>query len=375
MKIAAGSVVPQRERKSLTFRACLNQHANPDFVSSSVEEKTAGLTFKQALAVARPETDRVTSPDRINPASDALLLNLTDKMPVDVARMGWSAVKRWVVNGDGTPHNLQQEKSNYSIGEQPPLDMKPLMQSLQAVMREFPQFPPHIGEEHVWSKETGFGVGFLPRMGLALKGQRPFPLPVFGSKLISALGLGATALVMPTGKEPALKSWMLGQQPGSVEVHTLFREAYKLNEGDLYGALLTAENVLSDGLYLEDKRDQQQVTQRLSHLRSDSAPVGDKFGSWYHLFGAALYSLVRPEWKARTVIAVENAGSHILEGADRQENHINRLGLEMGAALREVAQQGLNPSAVVEPYVNTREFGWDRRAVGQWTATPAPGTI
>lgn len=374
MKIQAGVAMPQRETKSLSFRACLNQHADPDFLSFSVEEKTAGLSFQQALAIARPETDRATSPARQNVASDALLLNLTDKMPVDVARMGWTAVKRWVVTGDGTPANLQQDKSNYVIGEQPPLDLEPLMQSLQAVMREFPQFPPHVGEEHVWSNETGLGVGFLPRLGLALKGQRPFPLPVFGSKLVSALGLGATSLVMPTGRERELKTWLLSQEPGSVEIHTLFREAYKLNQGDLYATLLTAENVLSDGLYLEDKRDSQQVTQRLSHIRSDSAPVGDKFGSWYHLFGAALYRLVRPEWKANTVIAVENAGSHILEGADPQEDHINSLGLKMGAGLRQVAERGLDPAAVITPYVNTREFGWDRRSVGQWTATAAPET-
>ena len=368
MKIGVGIAPPRLDKeKSLPFRACLNQHATPDFVSFSVEEKTRGLTFKEALAVARPETDKVTSSSRVNVASDALLLNLTDKMPVDVARMGWSAVKRWVVNGDGTPDNLRQDMAGYEIGQQAPLDFEPLMESLQSVMREFPQFTPHVGDEHVWSKEAGFGVGFLPRMGLALKGERPFPLPVFGSKLISALGLGATALVMPTGKEEGLKSWMLGQEKGSVELHTLFRESYKLNEGDLYGTLLTAENVLSQGLYLEDKRDTQEVTQRLSHLRSDSSPAGDKFGSWYHFFGAALYRLVRPEWKANTVIAVENVGSHILEGADRQEDHINSLGVKLGAALREVADKGLAVETTIKPYVNTREFGWDRRAVGQWT--------
>jgi hypothetical protein len=371
MQITPGMPPTIARAKSLPFRACLNEHAKPDFVSLSVEEKSQGLTFKEMLALARPETDRATSSERINPASDALLVNLVDKMPVDVARMGFNAIKRWVVHGDGTPKNLRQAEQDYVIGREAPLDIEPLLESLQAVMKEFPQFAPHIGQEHVWSDDVGFAVGVVPRAELALQGQRPFPTPIFGSKLISALGLGATALVMPTGKEEALKSWVVQQEKGSVELHTLFREAYRLSEGDLYSTLLCAENVLSEGLYLEDQRDHQEVTQRLSHLRSDSAPAGDKFGSWYHLFGAALYRLMRPSWKAGLAIAVENGGSKILEGSDPQEGHINKLGLKLGAGLKRIAEEGLAPEASLRPYVNTREFGWDRRNAALWTTLPS----
>jgi hypothetical protein len=345
----------------------LNQHANDTFVANSVEEKTEGLSFQQALRLAKPETDRATSPDRINPASDALLINLVDKMPVDLARMTWSAVKRWVQAGDAAPEAVRSGE-RYQIGQQAPIALEPLWQTLQATMNEFPQFTPHIGPEHQWSPESrkGFGLNVPARTAMALTGERPFPVPIFGSKLIAALGLGATSVALPTGKEKELKSWVLAQQERSVELDSLFRETYRLHEGDLYGALLCAENVLSEGLYTPDRQDRD-VTKRLSYLRSDSAPGGDNFGAWYHLMGSALYSMVRPEWKANLTMTIENAGSLILEGADPQEDHLNELGLQLGRRLKQVARTGLDLEASKAPYVNTREFAWNRASVGSWT--------
>lgn len=327
------------------------------------------MTFRQALRVAHPETDRATSSERVNPASDALLLNLVDKLPVDLARMTWGAVTRFFSQGSSTPAALRQSVADYRIGEQAPLDLEPLLETLNSVMSETPEFAPHLGPEHVWSDESKSyqGLGYLTRVGQAVLGERPFPFPTFSrSKLICALGLGATNLVLPTGTEAGLKSWVLTQEPGSVEFHDLFRESYKLNKGDLYGTLLATENVLCEGLYAPDRQDRE-VTRRLSYLRSDSAPAGDNFGSWYHLVGAALYSLVRPEWKADLVTRVEGAGSLILEGSDPQEDHINRLGVQLGQGLRKVAEVGLPASPHARPYVNTREFGWDRRSTAAYT--------
>lgn len=360
----------------LSFSGSLNAQASDGFAFTSVEDKVQGLAFQDALRVARPETDRVTTPDRVNPASDALLWNLIDKLPVDLASMTWGAVRRFVTQGSSTPAALRQSVANYTIGREAPIDHEALLDTLCSIMKEFPQFPPHLGAEHVWSEDgqSYQGLGYLKRVGQAIVGERPFPFPTFSrSKLLCALGLGATNLVMPTGKEAELKAWIMEQPPGSIELHQLFREAYRLNEGDLYATLLSAENVLCEGLYDPDRQDRE-VTTRLSYLRSDSAPLGDNFGSWYHLFGSALYSLMRPEWKARAVMAVEGAGSLILEGSDPQEDHINQLGVHLGVGLRRVAEHGLPESqAPSRPYLNTQEFGWDRRSVARWTVPHGDG--
>ena len=319
------------------------------------------MTFSKALKSARPETDRSFSSARSNPASDALLFNLIDKLPKSLAGMTWSAIKRWVSHGDGTPEPLKDKQgADFRVGTQVPLKMEPLMESLGSTMNEF---TPHIGAEHVWTKDAKSyqGLGFWSRVGSAIKGERPFPFPTFGgSKLICALGLGATSVVMPTGQEKPLRDWMLQQKRGSVELHQLFGQAYKLNEGDLYSTLLCAENVLSEGIYDPNRQDRE-VISKLSYLRSDSAPMSDNFGGWYHLFGAALYSLMRPDWKSRVCLKVEDMGSFILEGKDPQEDHINQLGRQLGIELKKIAREGLKPGSQLKPYLNLEEFGWDRK--------------
>lgn len=345
----------------LSFTACLNRHAAADFQAQPVEQVVDGMTFSKALKTARPETDRSFSSARCNRASDALLFNIIDKLPKSLASMTWSAIKRWVSRGDATPEALKDKQgSDFQVGTQAPLKMDPLMESLSSTMTEF---TPHIGAEHVWTKDAkGYqGLGFWNRVGSAIKGERPFPFPTFGrSKLLCALGLGATSVVMPTGQEKGLRDWMLQQKSGSIELHQLFGQAYKLNEGDLYSTLLCAENVLSEGLY-EPDRQNREVISKLSYLRSDSAPMGDNFGGWYHLFGAALYSLMRPEWKSSLCLQVEDMGSFILEGKDPQEDHINQLGRQLGIELKKIAQDGLKPGSQPKPYLNLEEFGWDRK--------------
>lgn len=362
MKIASNTPVSPR----LGFTDCLKRQAAPDFVAGSVEAATKGLKFCDALRLVRPEDLRATEPDRVNPASDALLLNLVDKLPRGLAEMTWGAVKRWVSKGDATPQPLLEKQSaDFKVGKEKPLDEKSLTQTLSSVMAEFPELSPHIGPEHKWSKEgLGYqGLGYWKRVGSAIKGERPFPWPTSGgSKLLCSLGLGATSVTMPTGKEKELHNWIVGQKDASVELHSLFRESYKLNKGDLYGTLLTAENVLSEGLYDADRQDRE-VTTKLSYLRSDSSPGGDNFGCWYHLFGAALYSLVRPEWKSTVCLKIEDIGSYILEGADPQEDHINQLGKNLGISLRDISKNGLDRSAQPQPYVNLGEYPWDRHTV------------
>ncbi|MBN9416287.1 MAG: hypothetical protein J0I12_12665 [Candidatus Eremiobacteraeota bacterium] len=347
----------------LSFTACLNRQAQADFQPQSVEQAVDGMVFSKALKTARPETDRTLKSDRLNPASDALLLNLIDKLPRSLASMTWSAIKRWVHKGDATPEPLKDKQgADFQVGKQVPIRLDALMDTLKTTMTDF---TPSIGAEHVWSKDAkGYqGLGFWSRVGSFVKGERPFPFPTFGrSKLICALGLGATAVVMPTGQEKGLREWMLQQQKGSIELHQLFGQAYKLNQGDLYSTLLCAENVLSEGLYDPNRQDRE-VISKLSYLRSDSAPLGDNFGGWYHLFGAALYSLMRPEWKSDVCLKVEDMGSFILEGKDPQEDHINQLGKQLGIELKKIAREGLEPGAGARPYLNLQEFGWNRKSV------------
>jgi hypothetical protein len=357
----------------MSFRRCATRQFEASFHPLSVEDKVEGMSFRQALRTAAPETDRVTSRERVNPAGDALLLNFIDKVPRDLLRMTWAGIKRWVTHGDGAPAGLREAAAGYTIGQQAPLDIKPLMQTLHAVMAEFPKLTPHLGQEHTWSPQSRDyqGFGYWNRLGLAILGERSLPMPTLrGSKLLWSLGIGVTNVIMPTGGEAALKSWILEQKPGSVELHALFRQAYRLNRGDLYATLLCAENVLAEGLY-DPNRGEREVSKRLSYLRSDSAPAGDNFASWYHLMGSALYSLMRTPQRARQAMKIESAGSFLLEGKDLQEDYINKLGVELGMELRKAVEQGLDKGAVPIPYVNTREFGWSRRAVGAWTVGPA----
>jgi hypothetical protein len=356
----------QISSSKLSFSGCLNRLAQPDFRPRAVEVGVAGMSFPEALKTAAPETDCVVLSDRVNPASDALLLNLIDKLPSGLASMTWAAIKRWVTRGDGTPEPLKsRQHGDFQVGKQAPLRLDSLSRTLQATMAEFPDLQPTIGAEHVWSNDArGFqGPGFWRRVGGWMCGERPFPFPTFArSKLICALGLGATSVVMPTGREKDLRTWMLAQKPASIEVHHLFREAYRLHEGDLYGTLLCAENVLSEGLY-DPQRQDREVTSRLSYLRNDSAPEGDNFGAWYHMFGAALYSLMRPEWKANLCMKVEGAGSLILEGKDAQEDHLNQIGTRLGVELKRIVRDGVDGSRGVQPYVELAEFPWNRSTV------------
>ena len=342
----------------------LNRQAESGFPARPVEVATEGLSFSDSRRVARPEGDRVPLGDPMTPASDALLLNLVDKLPRSLAQMTWNAVKRWVVRGDATPVTLKSgQPGNFRVGQQAPLQMDALMDSLEAGMQQS-GLRPTIGPEHIWSPEAkGFqGLGYWKRLASAIRGERPFPFPTFArSKLICALGLGATSLVMPTGRESELKTWMLAQKPATIAGHQLFQKAYELNEGDLYATLLCAENVLSEGLY-DPQRQQRPLTTRLSYLRSDSSPQGDNFGGWYHLFGSALYSLMRPEWKARLSMQIEDLGSLILEGKDPQEDHINQLGIELGQRLKKLAQDGVRPQARARDYLNLQEFNWNRKS-------------
>lgn len=145
----------------------------------------------------------------------------------------------------------------------------------------------------------------------------------------------------------------------SVKIDDVLKESYVLNRGDIYLTLLTAENVLGRDFFDADRANRP-LQKKLQYIRNDSKPEGDNFGAWYHFAGLALYSLVRPEWMAKSVAAVETFGSLFTEKSDKQENHINRLGAEFGSKLKKMIKEEtwknpLPPTADLE-YMNLKEF-------------------
>jgi len=108
-----------------------------------------------------------------------------------------------------------------------------------------------------------------------------------------------------------------------------------LNKGDIYLTLLTAENTLAKNPYKKD-RDEDPLQKKLSYIRNDSEPLGDKYGGWYHFFGAALYGLLRSGFTSKSVVLTEAFGSLFLEGPDRQETLINVAGADFGNKLKKM---------------------------------------
>lgn len=143
---------------------------------------------------------------------------------------------------------------------------------------------------------------------------------------------------MITGQESALTEWILSQDDKSIQIHDLFETCYVLNEGDIYMALLTAENVLAGNPYRTD-RQSDPVQKKLAYIRNDSIEKGDNYGSWYHFFGIALYASCRGPLTSRLVARIETLGSFFLEDPDPQENYMNNLGAVFGDKLERLVHE------------------------------------
>lgn len=189
--------------------------------------------------------------------------------------------------------------------------------------------PPRFGEPHAWSRE------FLTQYA-GLPGN--FAYTRF-SKLLMALSSGVTARFMATDKELPLLTYLLGRPDRSVTLHELFRKSYQLNDGDVYLALLTAENVLS-AYWRSPQRENRAVTRKLKPIANHYQDRGNTFGEWYHLLGIMLYGYVSGK-PAHVVAYVESLGNNILSRApaETQENKINRQGAALGVRLREIVRK------------------------------------
>ncbi|MFC1679106.1 hypothetical protein ACFL2T_02720 [Elusimicrobiota bacterium] len=179
---------------------------------------------------------------------------------------------------------------------------------------------PRPGRPHRWSPE------FLAEYGETDAGY------VCYSKLLTALASGVTARFMVTDKELPLLDYILKQKDESITIDRLFRESYRLNDGDVYLSLLTANNVLSE-FWRVPQRQNRAVSRKLALITNHYQGRGDKYGAWSHLFGIMLYGYVAGRTKAGLVGFIESMGSHLLDGfgKERQEDLINGQGAMLGS--------------------------------------------
>jgi len=268
-----------------------------------------------------------------DPLGDAHLIRLSDKVPKGALKAIWNHTVK------GEKWDQREEiRQPHQIGKEPLLHAPELLERFQEAIQAEPGLTPHIGPEHKWSSEAQDyqRFGFWKRAGQWLNGLPDFPMPTLGaSKLLVALAFGCTARFTTTGQEEALQARLLEYKDRSVGVEDMFRESYRLNEGDLYRTLLTAENILAHDPF-DPRRSEQPLQKKLQYIRNDQPQVGDNFGAWYHLFGVATYGLMRPDWMAQSAQKIESVASYFTEGPDRQEDLINRLGADLGSGLKKL---------------------------------------
>ena len=222
--------------------------------------------------------------------------------------------------------------------------------------------PPKLGKPLGWSREF-----------LAEDRERPELQPYARvSKLLIALSCGLTSKFMPTDHERRLIAYILGRPDRSVTFAQLFRESYELNDGDVYLALLTCENVLSE-FWLTPQRENRAVTRKLAPITNVYDGRGDIYGTWYHFTGTLLYSYVTNGKIAGSVAHTESMGSNILSNGMLKPQKVwaNREGAVLGEKVRDALVRrdylGFNGGGVdwTDPkvYQNLSEDFRDRIAV------------
>ncbi|HHO50607.1 MAG TPA: hypothetical protein ENK18_06950 [Deltaproteobacteria bacterium] len=186
--------------------------------------------------------------------------------------------------------------------------------------------------------------GIVPSYGEPIRWSRDFrrrhPLPK-ATRLLLTLSWGRSSYTLRTDREEILIDWLLARSDHSVTLEALFRQAYRACDGDVYLALLTAENVLSRYLFDPD-RERIELILRLHPLIHTWEDRGDQFGAWYHLFGMMLYTYAEGGLAGRVAASAESFGSHVSNPPgmiEHQEDHINRIGAALGGFLRRFVRQ------------------------------------
>lgn len=213
---------------------------------------------------------------------------------------------------------------------------------------------PIYGQPHAWSPE------FLAKYG------QSSPM-LATSKLLMALATGDTFRFMRTDQEEPLYKWMIAHPKSSVTIPELFRQSYRLNGGDVYKTLLTIENVLSRQ-WKNPNRERLPLTERLKPITSGHQYSGDKFGTWYHLFGIMLYGYVKGSVKGTAIGAIEALGAALWYPTEKtQKRKINLDGGSIGSDLADQVKQRTFSSVPLDPallaensYLNRNEDFRDR---------------
>jgi hypothetical protein len=108
-----------------------------------------------------------------------------------------------------------------------------------------------------------------------------------------------------TGKEPDLKKWIIAQPENSIDPVNIFRKAIQINEGHIFNSLLTIHQLLRNEARWRSKRYyhysssaklEAQFWNKFIDIRGDLSERGEGFegdhqGSWYRIWGIALYRL------------------------------------------------------------------------------------
>lgn len=213
-------------------------------------------------------------------------------------------------------------------GSEKPIYTQALLAMLQQVILEESQtgVTPSLGEFHQWSDQ--------------IKRQHPFSPTLRFSKILTALALGVSSRVLITEQEGPLKEYLLSQSDNSVTLEMIFRQSYRLNQGNVYLTLLTIENLLSAN-WKAPNRERIPYIVKLKAIHSHYNGGGDKYGFWYHLFGTMLYGYVQGRIPSQWVGGVEALGSKILAKFEyeKQETFANFLGGKIGAQLRSKIKQ------------------------------------
>lgn len=214
----------------------------------------------------------------------------------------------------------------------PLFDVQVTLDALKRIIREENRKGHRIfpGRKHVW------GLGSLDwSRGSVARGfghllTRVMFSAFIPSKILVALGTASSARFMYVGKEVPLIEWIKRQPDGTLTIESLFRESFALNDGDVYLAILTIENVLSDAAF-EPDRENTAVNRKLPDLYAASP---NKFGDWYHLFGTMLAGYSGAP--ARLIAWLYSVYRRISRGkaAERSTMAADRAGARIGTGLR-----------------------------------------
>ncbi len=214
-----------------------------------------------------------------------------------------------------------------------PFRKKEMLKMMMQIIKEEQAggLEPKFGEPHTWSPEF---IKYCKDKGELI--------PLGFTKLLTALASGVTSRHFKTGTEELLINDILARRDGSATLDQVFRASYRINGGDVYLAILTIENILSDN-WRHPQRDKLAVTRKLANICNFYQDRGDKYGAWYHFHGIMLYGYVRGGFRAALVGGIETAGSHILSGGvdEQQEDAVNSMGGKIGAKLAKVVREKL----------------------------------